>query len=271
MRLVLFFSILLTSLSTTGQVNCNVYKNDPACFKACELSEEAGNYQGAAYSQQMFDKAIDLCPTFDHAWFEKSVPYLKRGQFVEWKKLIDKAVELNPLAHLGYRGWCRYQFLRDYKGAIADLERLDSLTAFDIGYSVNGDYHLKIALAICYKEDGQVQKGISVIENYKKSKEYVRGPYEDLHLGVMKYLIKDYEGATMAFNRQIAYNDFQAENYYYLALIAEELRNEEAFVSNLQKAKAYYQAGKHLRDPYTHHADRVFLEEIELLLKKESQ
>jgi hypothetical protein len=39
----------------------------------------------------------------------------------------------------------------------------------------------------------------------------------------------------------------------------------------LQKAKLFYQAGKHLSDPYTHHADRVFLEEIENLLKKESQ
>lgn len=271
MRIIVFFSALLFSLSALGQINCNVYKNDPACFEACGLSEEAGKFQGSAYSQEKFDKAIALCPTLDQAWFQKSIPYLKRGQFVEWKKLIDRAVELNPLSHLGYRAWCRYQFLRDYRGAMADLERLDSLTAFDIGYSVNGDYHLKIALAICYKEDGQVQKGIAVIEDFKKSKEYVRGPYEDLHLGVMKYLVKDYTGAQTAFNKQIVYNDYQAENYYYLALIAKELNNKEDVVTYLEKAKSFYQAGKHLQDPYTHHSDRVFLEEIELLLKKESQ
>lgn len=271
MRFAIFFISLLLSISVAAQINCNVYKNDSACFEACELSEQAGKSQGSANSQQTFDKAIALCPTFDDAWFGKSIPYLKRGQFVEWKKLIDKAVELNPFSHLGYRGWCRYQFLRDYAGAIADIERLDSLTAFDIGYSVNGDYHLKIALAICYKEAGQVQKGISVIEDFKKSKDYVRGPYEDLHLGVMKYLIKDYAGATAAFNNQIAYNDFQAENYYYLALVAKELQNREGVISNLQRAKTYYKEGKHLQDPYTHHADRVFLEEIELLLKKEGQ
>lgn len=252
-------------------MNCNVYKNDPACFQACELSEEAGDYQGAAYSQQMFDKAISLCPTFDHAWFEKSVPYLKRGQFTEWRKLMDKAVELNPLAHLGYRGWCRYQFLRDYQGAIDDLEKLDALTAFDIGYSVNGDYHLKIALAICYAKIGRPEKGIAIIEDFKKSKDYVLGPYEDLHLGVMKYMIKDYEGAQKAFNRQIAYNDFQAENYYYLALIAREHGDKTEANSLLKKAQSYYNAGKHLQDPYTHHADRIFLSEIEEELKKESQ
>lgn len=271
MRVHMLIVLLLSSAPVFAQVNCTVYKNDPACFEACELSEEAGKYQGHATSQRTFDKAIELCPTFHYAWFEKSVPYLKRGEFIEWKKLIDKAVELDPLTHLGYRGWCRYQFLRDYKGAIADLELLDSLTNFDIGYSVNGDYHLKIALALCYKAIGQPQKGIAIIEEHKKSKDYMRGPYDELHLGVMKWMVKDFKGALTAFTSQCAYNDFQAENYFYLALISKELKQQEDVVSNLQKAKLFYQSGKHLNDPYTHHADRIFLEVIESWLKKEGQ
>jgi tetratricopeptide (TPR) repeat protein len=271
MKYLLIFTAQLFSIIATAQINCNVYKNDPACFEACELSEKAADYQGHASSQQDFDKVIELCPTFDYAYFEKAVPYLKRGLFIEWKILIDKAVALNPLGHLGYRGWCRYQFLRDYKGAIEDLERLDALTEFDIGYSVNGDYHLKIALALCYKAIGQTEKGIAIIEAHKKSKDYVRGPYDELHLGVMKFLTKDFQGAMQAFNTQTAYNDFQAENYYYLALINKELNRPEEVLSNLQKAKSFYLARKHLNDPYTHHADRVFLAQIEDLLKKESQ
>ncbi len=271
MKQLFLFAALLYSAVSNAQINCNVYKDDSACFKACELSEKAADYQGYASSQQDFDKVIELCPTFDYAYFEKAVPYLKRGLFIEWKKLIDKAVALNPMGHLGYRGWCRYQFLRDYDGAIEDLEKLDALTEFDIGHSVNGDYHLKIALALCYKAIGQPEKGIAIIEAHKNSKDYVLGPYDELHLGVMKLLTKDLQGAVKAFNTQIAYNDFQAENYYYLALINKELNRPEEVISNLQKAKSFYQAAKHLNDPYTHHADRVFLEQIEILLKKESQ
>ena len=62
---------------------------------------------------------------------------------------MNKAVALDPKEHLPYRGWCRYQFFRDYEGAIQDIERLDSLSKYDIGYSVNAEYHLHIARALC--------------------------------------------------------------------------------------------------------------------------
>lgn len=139
--------------------------NNQPCYEACVTATEGEAGQGTKASQLQFDKAIELCPSFDYAYFEKAVPYLKRGDFITWRKLIDKAVELNPTGHLGYRGWCKYQFIRDYRGAIRDLEKLDSLTSFDIGYSINGDYQLNIAKALCYKALGQKTKAIEIIEN----------------------------------------------------------------------------------------------------------
>jgi len=68
------------------------------------------------------------------------------------KKMIDKAVELDPEKYLGYRGWCRLQFLRDYKGAIKDIEELKSLVSYDIGACQTGDYHLNIVLTLCYQK-----------------------------------------------------------------------------------------------------------------------
>lgn len=164
MRKLAFALISIACSGALAQPNCNVYKDNEPCFKACELAIKAGQYQGSQQSQTQFDEAIALCPTLDYAYFEKSVPYLKRGQFIEWKKLIDRAVDLNPTQHLGYRGWCRFQFLRDYEGAIADLEKLGSLIGPNLGYSVNGDYPLAIALALCYKQLGNKQKAIEIIE-----------------------------------------------------------------------------------------------------------
>lgn len=99
---------LLLTIKSFCQPNCNIYKtnNDEPCYQACLMAVEAEQSQGSRQAQIKFDEAIEQCPKLDYAWVEKSVPYLKAGNFIEWKKLIDKAVEINPSGNLGYRGWC---------------------------------------------------------------------------------------------------------------------------------------------------------------------
>jgi tetratricopeptide (TPR) repeat protein len=248
-----------------GQPNCNIYKwnNNDSCYQACILATEAAEYQGWRLSQVGFDKAIELCPILDYAYFEKSVPYLKRGDFIPWKELIDKAVSLNPAKHLGYRGWCRYQFLRDYKGAITDIETLDSLIDYDIGRSINSDYHLTIVRALCYKAIGQKEKAIAIIENQLAQKEYRPGLYDYLHLGVLKLEAGAFEEAITCFKNQIDKNDYLAETYYYLGLAYKQLQAFSDYKKNIEKAKAYYIKGYKRADPYTEPMDKIYLSEIE--------
>src|SRR5258706_11553359 len=107
MRIFILSSLLLISVKGIGQQNCNIYKwsNNEACFQACNLVDADKSPQGSRESQLLFDKALSMCPALDYVYREKAVPYLKRGDFITWKKLIDKAVELNPSAWLGVRGW----------------------------------------------------------------------------------------------------------------------------------------------------------------------
>jgi tetratricopeptide (TPR) repeat protein len=262
--------IMISSLRTYSQPNCNVYKmnNNQPCYEACLTATEGNAAQGTKASQLQFDKAIELCPSFDYAYFEKAVPYLKRGDFISWKKLIDKAVELNPTGHLGYRGWCRYQFVRDYRGAIKDFEKLDSLLPYDIGYSINGDYQLNIAKALCYKALGQKNKAIEIIENQLAQKDYSPQTYDYLHLGVLKMEIGDTDGGIEYLKKSIAFNDYLAEPYYYLGLIYKKQNLTKAFKENMEKAKTYYLKGYKRFDPYTHPMDKVYLADIERELKK---
>lgn len=257
-----FYAILslMTFTGLNSQPNCNLYSND--CYDACLIATEAGSGQGSKGSQEMFDQAIEVCPGLDYAYFEKAVPYLKRGDFISWKTLIDKAVSLNPTAHLGYRGWCRFQFIRDYQGAIEDFEQLDSLVGYDIGYSVNGDYHLNTALALCYKQIGKKEKAIQILENHVNKPNYDPWLYEFLHLGVLKLDIGDAESAVEALTRQLEVNDYLAETYYYLALAHKELGHSSEYISNIQKAKEFYLDGKKLTDPYTTHVDKIYLKMI---------
>ncbi|WP_321538873.1 tetratricopeptide repeat protein [Flavobacterium piscinae] len=84
-----------------------------------------GQYQFSKEYQSILNESLKIDSTFDYAYWAKSIAYLKSGDFITWKKLIDKAVDLNPVEYLGYRGWCRYQFFRDYEGAINDIEALE--------------------------------------------------------------------------------------------------------------------------------------------------
>lgn len=269
MKNLLIILILSFPTLTFSQPNCNFYKvnNNEPCFQACLLATEAEAGQGTKKSQILFDKAIELCPSFDYAYFEKAVPYLKRGDFVTWKKLIDKAVELNPTAHLGYRGWCRYQFVKDYRGAIHDIEKLDSLTTYDIGYSQNGDYHLNIVKALCYKAIGQKEKAVSIIENQLHQDGYSPMTFDFLHLGVLKMETGDTEEAIKYLQKSIEQNGYLADPYYYLGLIYKNAGQEKSFKENVEKAKAYYLKGYKRLDTYTEPMDKVYLADIEEELK----
>lgn len=255
-----FLLILILPFGLSGQPNCNVYEGD--CKKACEFGIQAEGGQGSRSSQKKFDRAISLCPDkIAYFYMEKAVPYLKRGDFITWKKLIDKAVEIDPLGQLGYRGWCRMSFLRDYEGAIDDIELLDSISVGDIGYSQNGQYHLNTSLALCYKKIGDLEKAIDILETHISSDDYTPWAFEYLHLGVMKYEAGDFEEAKMYFEKQLSLSVELAETHYYMALVMKQL-DDDLWLSHIQKAEVLYRAEKKLFDVYCTPLDKIYLADI---------
>lgn len=262
---VLSFSI------TFSQPNCEAYKyaGDTLKYKACKKAEQKnGHYQFSKEYQTILDESIAIDPSFDYPYWAKSIAYLKSGDFVTWKKLIDKAVELNPKSHLGYRGWCRYQFFRDYEGAIQDIEKLDSLVDYDIGQSQNGTYHLNIAKGLCYKAIGEKDKAIKIIENQIQLnyEENFLGANDYLHLGVLYLETGRLEKALEVFSKQSEVNEL-AENQYYSALTFKALHKNIEYESCLKKAKELYIGGRNMFDPYSTPMDKIYLESIENELK----
>ena len=263
-KLIFTFLFIMKGYSLYSHPNCNAYlfKGDTLKYEACLVSEGiSGHYQFSREFQKRLDEALAIDPTYDYAYRAKSVAYLKSGDFLSWKKLIDKAVEYNPVENLGYRGWCRFQFFGDYKGAIEDIERLDELIDYDIGTSANGDYHLQIARAICYKALGENTKAIEIIEFELANNEHFVGKYDYLHLGVLYLENDECEKAMAAFARQEYENDF-AENHYYIALVHRESNNQSEYVAQLEKAIELYEQGRVMFDGYTHISDKVYLTEI---------
>jgi len=192
------------------------------------------NYQGTQESINAFAKAVEYDSTHAESWRELSIPFLKRGMPHLWKKYIDKAVELDPVAWQGYRGYNYLWFYRDYKSAIADFDATDTLTPnftdAPQGHSV--DFWRGIAYlglkdhkkSIAYfdkhieketKETGEdwveheafLYRGIAHYES-EKDKEYLSKIKEN-----------KYELALKDFNTLLKYNSDFADAKYYKALI----------------------------------------------------
>ena len=264
--IVLVFALLSGNLYAPP--NCEVYKNDEYCYLSCQEAMTAIRYrQGSYQSQVHFDKSIEICSSFAYSYMEKAVPFLKRGLFIEWKKLIDKAVDLEPEEYLGYRGWCRLQFLRDYEGAISDIEELKSLVNYDIGYCQTGDYHLNIALALCYKEIGDYAKSKSLFIEHMKSESYIEDLYDYYHLGVLEYELGNFQEAIKYFDKQIEINDYLGETYYFKGMAYKALNQSELYAQCLDKAEEYYRKGNLRRDNYTETIDKIYL--LDILEEKE--
>lgn len=225
--------------------------------------------QGHKYAQMGFDEAIRLCPNFDYAYREKSVPYLKRGDFVTWKILIDKAVKLNPIANLGYRGWCQFQFLRNYDSAIEDIENFEKLVGVDnVGSSQNGDHNLEIVRALCYKGKGDKIKAIKIIEKQLSRKKYSPMLFDYYHLGVLYYETHNYTKAKKYFEKQISVTDSYAEPYYYLSLIYVNSNNKLEAEKMINKSLDFYSNNKYLKDTYNVFIDKVYEQEIKFIKNK---
>ena len=265
MKVSMYIILIFLSGHLIAQPNCEAFKHygDLLKYEACKAAEQRnGHYQFSRRYQEAVDKALLIDSTFAYAYRIKSTAYLKSGDFISWKKLIDKAVKYDPENELFYRASCRFQFFRDYRGAIQDIELLDSLIDYDIGYSQNGDYHLNIIKALSYKAIDNPTKSLSIFHQLLQDSSYSEGLYDYLHLGVLNFEMGKYAQAIKSLNKQELRNDL-AENRYYIALAYKQIGNHDKYLKNLKIAKKKYKSGSRMFDRYVENMDQIYLLEIE--------
>lgn len=263
MKKTLFILLLWFSFSAYGPGNCNLYEGD--CKSACLKSEDAIQHaQGSAKSQIKFDEAIEMCPSFDYPYYEKAVPYAKRGDIETWKKLIDKAVEIDPIEHLANRGWYHFFFLNNYEAAIKDIELLDSLNPYDIGSTGDAIYHLNLLKGICYFEMGNIEKAIQVTEIQLNDSTHFVSLYDNICLGAMYLENQQFEKAVAQFKLQASTNDL-AENHYYLAKAYYLMEDYENAVQEIKIAVDYYDSNRTMENGYRELPFEIYKSDIKNL------
>jgi len=186
------------------------------------LSYEAISYpQGSQESQKLFDQAIHVAPNYAWAYYEKSVPFFKRGMLSDGIWLINKAIELEPQNYLYYRAYW-YFYNRSYDLCIRDLEELYSVHRASFTTIPSGEIEMRMLLAMSYAHTGNISKGIDWIQNLMATYQdhpHLRGTYDHFIFGALYFHDKQYELSEVELNNQIEADSRFADTYYYLGLI----------------------------------------------------
>jgi len=225
-----YFILLLMSIASAlqGQGNCALMEEGSKERTACEYGKKAITFkQGSRESQLLFDSAIAVNPQYAWAYYEKSVPYFKRGLLSEGIKLLNQAVELDPLSYLTYRAY----WFSQHKSYARCRDDLEAYYAMEDAYDKNtpdGALDMRILLGIVYSELGLNQRAIDQVEqtiNGYTSEAY-QGPYDYHTLGILYLKNEQYIEAKDALERSLTYNSQFADTYYYLSLTAQKLGSD---------------------------------------------
>lgn len=210
-------------------------------------------------SAHQYEKAIEYDQNNSDAWMERSVSYNKSGDFKQGFEYLNKAVELNPTSHLGYRGWIRLRKIRDYDKALADFDRLDSLTPnfVDAPWGENIDF----LRGECYFGIKDYRKAIDLFNrNIENQKEDWADIHSFVYLGLCEYKLGNYEKAISEFQRALKQSEFTPESYFGIAKAYKKLGKIEKANENLliaEKNIAYKR-----NDIYNEFLNEIYLSEI---------
>ncbi|MBA5629239.1 tetratricopeptide repeat protein [Moheibacter lacus] len=220
--------------------------------------------QGTYLSQTIFDILIWQYPNYSNAYMEKSVAFNKRGEYSKGFSLLNKAVDIDPSNHLGYRGWLRLVKLKDYKGAIGDLERLDSLTPNFEDYPWGENIHY--LLGICYNGLGDFKRAkyeYNIYFNSEKDSTYLNS-MAFVYYGNILLEQDSLNKANDLFNIAIKIDKYRTEAYYLKGIYYKKINELDSSNINLKKALKLYDDGYKNQDSYNEVFQEIYRNDIEI-------
>ncbi len=208
---------------------------------------------------QDYESAIEYDQDNSDALMERSGPINKSGDFEQGFKYLDKAVELEPIKHLGYRGWIRLRKIRDFDKALLDFERLDSLTPNVVDAPWGED--INFLRGECYFGDKNYPRAI---ESFNQSVENQGEDWVDIqtfvYLGLCKYELGNYEKAISEFQRALKQSESIPESYFGMARAYQKLGEIAKAKENILKAEK--NIGSKRDDYYNEFLNEIYLSEV---------
>jgi tetratricopeptide (TPR) repeat protein len=207
-----------------------------------------------------------ICPNVSYAYQQKSMPYMKGGDYKNGIKYLNKAVEFDPERYTDYRAFMKCIFTKDYKGAIFDFNDAEKL---DPNKFVM-DHSYSFYRGLCNLE----------LKNYKLAEiEFLKDIYTQtkndtsitahfntyLYLGILYYEMKQFDKAKVFLCKSLLQYQNLPESNYYLSLTL-EAQGKPNFKEFMVIAKNSKISGLTMNEDnlfYTNYPHQITLFEIE--------
>lgn len=244
-----YLFICLGSLILLAGIAVTIWWNTKSDIEKSNLMVTAHQYESAIeYDQENSD-----------AWMERSVSFNKAGDFNQGFEYLDKAVELEPSEHLGYRGWIRLRKMRDYDKALIDFDRLDSLTPNFVDAPWGED--IDFLRGECYFGKKDYQKAIEFFNRSIKNQEE---DWADIHsfvyLGLCEYELGNYEKSILEFQRALKQYESVPESFFGMARAYQKLGEIQKARESILKAEENIASKRD--DYYNEFLNEIYLSEV---------
>ncbi|MCG8235081.1 tetratricopeptide repeat protein [Tenacibaculum finnmarkense] len=261
LKLSLSISIVLMVVSCKKETVLNTSEKRILAEKRYEKAVQFR--QGSTAFQNGIAEAVAIDSTYEAAVYELSVAHLKRGMPHKWKPQYNKAVKLDSIKRIPWRGYLYLWFYRDYKKAIADFDMSDVLTPnfIDAPQGLSVDCWRGIA----YLGLNDYKKAIFYFDKYitKEIKDFSEDSVDVtafLYQGIAYLELENYTKAEASFNKMIKNSyGFSADAKYYKALIlSKQGKTKEAKVM-LNSALKDFNDGYYNKRPYIEALRQLYL------------
>jgi len=258
----IFLTLLFFPLLTLAQNDSlNIIRSNEYFQKGMTFA-----YHDGCYIQQLYyDSALMFNPENDDVYYERATHKIVSGAYLDYFPLIDKAVELNPLKHLGYRGYVRLFFLKDFEGASNDLIKIKEL-------SKTGEYavmaiHVDILIGLSYAGLKKYPEAIRTYQDFiektirEKGEDWV-DPYVFVYKAIAHYYSGQMIPAMQDLDKALKYYEQCAEAHFWKARILNQRMDQEQACQYLNSALNYAQIGYYKKDPFKDLPYQLYIEDI---------
>lgn len=215
------------------------------------------------YQKEYAEKAkkIEAFESTDsNDYYKYSIDFNKAGDFTTGFKYLNKAVELEPEKHLGYRGWINLRKLRNYDKALSDFNKLDSLTPNFVDAPWNED--IDFLRGECYF--GKKDYNTSIIYFNQSIINQNGDEWVDVqtfvYLGISQFKLNNYEKAINELKRALKQSEYTCEAHYWLAKTYLKLKKIKKANYHILKAEEYIDYKR--EDFYNEFLNEIYLSEI---------
>lgn len=199
--------------------------------------------------QECLNKGIKEDPNISYLWQQKAMPYFKARKYEVGMRYLDKAVEINKVRYLSYRGFIKCIFAKTYKEAIADFEEIKSIEGNSI--EMDHSYDFYIALSHLQLNNFITAEEIFTQDVNTQVEEWGEKEYHHLsifYLAISQYEQKKWEEANKNFDKTLEKYPTFSEALYYKSICLMNLNQNEKGMVAYEKAKINGQKGNTINE-----------------------